>query len=59
MAVTSQVSMSDGKVFIMEDFGNKGEYLKISIRDTSGDATVVLGNILNQNYFKIKNHQSL
>ena len=38
--------MSDGKVFIMEDFGNKGEFLKISIRDTSGDATVVLGNIL-------------
>jgi predicted RNA-binding protein len=46
MAVTSQVSMSDGKVFIMEDFGNKGEYLKISIRDISGDATVVLGSIL-------------
>ena len=46
MAVTSQVSMSDGKVFIMEDFGNKGEFLKISIRDISGDATVVLGNIL-------------
>jgi len=46
MAVTTQVSMSDGKVFIMEDFGNKGEFLKISIRDTSGDATVVLGNIL-------------
>ena len=46
MAVTTQVSMSDGKVFIMEDFGNKGEFLKISIRDTAGDATVVLGNIL-------------
>jgi len=45
MAVTSQVTMSDGKLFIMEDFGNKGEFLKISISDTSG-ATVVLGNIL-------------
>ena len=45
MAVTSQVSMSDGKVFIMEDFGNKGEYLKISIRDTSGDATVEMENL--------------
>jgi hypothetical protein len=42
MAVTSQLSMSDGKVFIMEDFGNKGEYVK----DTTGDATVVLGSIL-------------
>tara|TARA_R110000824_G_scaffold107156_2_gene253163 strand:+ start:661 stop:810 length:150 start_codon:yes stop_codon:yes gene_type:complete len=38
--------MSDGKVFIMEDFGNKGEYVKVSIRDTTGDATVVLGSIL-------------
>jgi|TARA_R110000851_G_scaffold96534_1_gene209491 hypothetical protein len=46
MAVTSQLSMSDGKVFIMEDFGNKGEYVKVSIRDTTGDATVVLGSIL-------------
>jgi|TARA_X000001036_G_C20581082_1_gene766784 hypothetical protein len=46
MAVTSQLSMSDGKVFIMEDFGNKGEFLKISIRDSQGASTVVLGNIL-------------
>ena len=46
MEVTSQLSMSDGKVFIMEDFGNKGEFLKISIRDSQGASTVVLGNIL-------------
>ncbi len=46
MGVTSQLSMSDGKVFIMEDFGNKGEFLKISIRDSQGASTVVLGNIL-------------
>ena len=46
MAVTSQLSMSDGKVFIMEDFGNKGEFLKISIRDSQGASTMVLGNIL-------------
>lgn len=46
MAVTSQLSMSDGKVFIMEDFGNKGEFLKISIRDSQGASTVILGNIL-------------
>ena len=46
MAVTSQLSMSDGKIFIMEDFGTKGEYVKVSIRDTKGDATVILGSIL-------------
>ena len=45
MPVTLHLTMSDGKVFIMEDFGTKGEFLKISITDTSG-AVVVLGNIL-------------
>jgi len=45
MPVTQHLTMSDGKVFIMEDFGTKGEFLKISIADTSG-AVVVLGNIL-------------